>query len=155
MTRCSIAIIALFLALGVTAVTAVSLAADREPSPQPKAAASEQLYTCPMHPQIRWSRADSCPLCGMKLVAAKPATPKSQNGAAQGGKPRVNHETMTMPVHAGMQMDQGGMNHGMCGCGMCMEMMQMGNTGRNSSFVTQRAASQRAYRRIVRSGCGC
>ncbi|MBD3675036.1 MAG: efflux RND transporter periplasmic adaptor subunit [Planctomycetaceae bacterium] len=33
-------------------------------------AASETIYTCPMHPQIRQNSPGRCPICGMKLVEA-------------------------------------------------------------------------------------
>lgn len=29
------------------------------------------IYTCPMHPEISWSKPDKCPKCGMDLVPKK------------------------------------------------------------------------------------
>lgn len=41
------------------------------------AAASEepQTFTCPMHPEIVRGESGNCPICGMKLVPAKPKAP--------------------------------------------------------------------------------
>lgn len=30
-----------------------------------------KIYTCPMHPEISWSKPDKCPKCGMDLVLKK------------------------------------------------------------------------------------
>ena len=38
--------------------------------PVGQSAASDQVFTCPMHPQIRQPTLDRCPICGMELVAA-------------------------------------------------------------------------------------
>ena len=32
------------------------------------------IYTCPMHPQVRQIGSGSCPICGMTLEPAMPAT---------------------------------------------------------------------------------
>lgn len=32
-----------------------------------KSARQKPIYTCPMHPQIQWTGAVDCPVCGMKL----------------------------------------------------------------------------------------
>ena len=32
---------------------------------------SSAVYTCPMHPEIAWSKPDKCPKCGMDLVLKK------------------------------------------------------------------------------------
>jgi len=55
-----------------------------QPSPQtPKAASSQQgeqtqaeVWTCPMHPEVRESKPGKCPKCGMDLVLMK----KSESG---------------------------------------------------------------------------
>ena len=39
-----------------------------DPKPQPKPAGSEtEIYTCPMHPEVRQVGPGSCPICGMAL----------------------------------------------------------------------------------------
>lgn len=48
----------------------------RPPSAAPPAA-SKELYTCPMHPQVIQDKPGNCPICGMKLV------PKRQEPGAQ------------------------------------------------------------------------
>lgn len=35
-----------------------------------------KTYTCPMHPEVRGNKDESCPKCGMKLVAASTSLPK-------------------------------------------------------------------------------
>ena len=135
----------------------------------PRPAAKQQLYTCPMHPEIQWSRPDNCPICNMKLVAKRTKAPSRANG-------------MAMQDHAGMSMDGHAMDHDhhamgsmmMGGCAMCMEMMGMGGTGSMSGMQSHRARapaqSYRATRPVYRCysgaysrgssggpsvGCGC
>lgn len=46
--------------------------------------AGEQVYTCPMHSQIRQNEPGDCPICGMDLVPAGPqATPASASTSAE------------------------------------------------------------------------
>lgn len=35
-----------------------------------RSAQTKPLYSCPMHPQIQWTSAVDCPICGMKLKGA-------------------------------------------------------------------------------------
>ena len=49
----------------------------------PQEPASEQLWTCSMHPQIQQSEPGDCPLCGMELI------PLAESGAASNQKDRV------------------------------------------------------------------
>ena len=67
-------ILSLSLALA-TSVAAISAGVAYEPATQPNAnaASPKALYSCPIHPQIRWSKADNCPIRGMKLALAKTA----------------------------------------------------------------------------------
>lgn len=121
---------------------------------EPQAAAKKQIYTCPMHPEIQWSRADKCPICDMKLVmkGARPAVEKGQHD------------------HAGMSMPSNGMGHGHagmgsmmmgCGCSMCVEMMEMGST--NGTATKAVSPVNRSGRPLYRSysprggtgRCGC
>ncbi len=148
----------LTLAVGATVVAIASSTFAGEPAlpGSSKIGTPGRLYSCPMHRQIRWSRADLCPICGMKLVAVKV---QNQMPTEQAVQPRAetpaDHETLAMPSHAGMQMDRASMNHGMGGCGMCMEMMRMGKMN-NRPRATPRGAAQRGYGRGMRGGgCGC
>lgn len=61
--------------------------AKRERKPAPKempttVAVSGQVYTCPMHPEVREPQAGQCPICGMDLIpteeAAGPASQSTQ-----------------------------------------------------------------------------
>jgi Cu+-exporting ATPase len=48
------------------------------PKPSPAAGASDVVYTCPMHPQVRQLGPGACPICGMPL---EPETPGADDGA--------------------------------------------------------------------------
>ena len=48
----------------------------KEAPPGDKAPVAD-VYSCPMHPQIRKDKPGKCPICGMTLVK-QPAQPKSQ-----------------------------------------------------------------------------
>ncbi len=45
--------------------------------------AAAAVYTCPMHPQVRSDTPGKCPICGMKLVAAR----DHANHSGHGGQP--------------------------------------------------------------------
>lgn len=42
---------------------------------QPKAQPAAEVWTCPMHPEVREAKAGKCPKCGMDLVKATATTP--------------------------------------------------------------------------------
>ncbi|MBW8682991.1 efflux RND transporter periplasmic adaptor subunit [Chitinophaga rhizophila] len=52
----------------VALMPALLLAACKAPVKQEAAAAQQQTYTCPMHPQIIQHAPATCPICGMDLV---------------------------------------------------------------------------------------
>src|SRR5690242_21895639 len=39
----------------------------------PAPTGSGEIWTCPMHPQIRWDHAGNCPICGMALEPLQPS----------------------------------------------------------------------------------
>ncbi|HJP67569.1 MAG TPA: copper-translocating P-type ATPase, partial [Sphingomicrobium sp.] len=41
--------------------------------------ASGTIWTCPMHPQIRWDHPGNCPICGMALEPAEPSAVEEAN----------------------------------------------------------------------------
>jgi hypothetical protein len=69
---------------GLVAVLSLALAIagcgkpESQPSQQPQPGGDSsgqqatQLYTCPMHPDVRQSTPGKCPTCGMKLVPVAP-----------------------------------------------------------------------------------
>lgn len=152
------------LAVACLFVVASAVAFAQEPATPTSAPAGalQRLYSCPTHPQIRWSRADACPLCGMKLVATKIARPADEvDGDHSSMAPHV-HDGMGMPGHAGMSMDHGAMGHDMMGCEMCMQMMSMqtmsmGGMNHSPAPAAQKAAptAQRGYGKGGRGGRGC
>lgn len=119
-----------------------------------KAAPKKLPYTCPMHPQIQWTSAVDCPICGMKLKL------KGAKKSAQG--------EMTMETeHAGMEGmgegdqsmgDMSGMDDTMMCCPGCMGMGGMSGMGggngstKASSKGTSRRGSMGA---MAGMGCGC
>jgi hypothetical protein len=67
----------------VAASTTLAAEAEARPTKQPPPAAREappekQIYSCPMHPEVRSDTPGTCPKCGMKLVPAKPEPPAKQ-----------------------------------------------------------------------------
>lgn len=139
--------IAAFLIL---AAPAIVLAADAKKSAGTAPAVAKQLYTCPMHPQIQWTRPDKCPLCNMKLVA---------KGYAE--QDASEHAGMQMD-HQDMQPGQAGMGHMMMGrgCSMCMEMMGMGGMNGHAMQAAPAGASAKPMNRSYQArrssrGCGC
>ncbi|MBI5490034.1 MAG: efflux RND transporter periplasmic adaptor subunit [Deltaproteobacteria bacterium] len=50
-------------------------------APVVAAAKTGDVWTCPMHPQVRQDHPGSCPICGMTLVKEKPAEPQSSGQA--------------------------------------------------------------------------
>ena len=48
---------------------------EGERAPAPRAEAAGQVYTCPMHPEVRQSGPGDCPTCGMALEPAGPPAP--------------------------------------------------------------------------------
>lgn len=71
-----VAPIGLFLLVGILLIVILGVAQRvgwirAEAGPQATAgAAPQQIYTCPMHPQIRQPGPGRCPICGMPLVPA-------------------------------------------------------------------------------------
>ena len=50
-----------------------------KPQTAPPAAATDVIYTCPMHPQIRQNKPGNCPICGMAL---EPLTAAEETGTS-------------------------------------------------------------------------
>lgn len=49
----------------------VSHAVGRDSAPAQAAQAAQEVYTCPMHPEVRSEKPGKCPKCGMTLVKAQ------------------------------------------------------------------------------------
>ncbi len=66
----------LFLTKSAMPMIAQQVSIQREKAP-PKADA-QNIYTCPMHPEVRESKAGSCPKCGMALEPVTITAPKKK-----------------------------------------------------------------------------
>ena len=107
MTRFVTGCAALFAIAALVGIVGSLVRADE---PVAKALTAAPVYTCPMHPQVQWPQAASCPLCGMALKLKTPV--QSAPAAASAG--------------ASTAMDHGAM--GMGSCPNCMQMNGMGST---------------------------
>ena len=47
--------------------------------------AKHEMWTCPMHPEIRADQPGKCPTCGMDLVKQKPEAPEAKTSGAHKG----------------------------------------------------------------------
>src|SRR5579864_2694609 len=81
---------AAFLILAGIAGAVILAKRERTPVQEPEAVgagaaqSSAQMYTCPMHPEIRQQEPGKCPICGMSLVPAE--EPSGSGGQSpQGG----------------------------------------------------------------------
>jgi membrane fusion protein, copper/silver efflux system len=70
----------------------------------PAMAATKQMYTCPMDPQVRQDRPGKCPICGMNLVLEKNTTTADSTpppSAPKGKAPKIEAK----PVKASASTD--------------------------------------------------
>ncbi len=149
-----------FAALTLAAVASIlGTAAIAAPPARPFARKvtqlQQQLYTCPMHSDIRWTRPGACPECGMKMVAMK---------AGAGTVVRQN-ESKTMPGmpdessnhnHDGMEMNHNGMGGMSGGMGMGCGCMDMGGMSGGGASAGRKVMGSGSYGRGGGGGrCGC
>jgi hypothetical protein len=65
--RTSLAALATIAVLGIGTL-AVSTGGCKDKAPAPAMESHEEVYSCPMHPEVRQSEPGKCPECGMDLV---------------------------------------------------------------------------------------
>jgi hypothetical protein len=108
--------------------------------PVAKALTAAPVYTCPMHPQVQWPQAASCPLCGMalKLKTAVQTAPAA-TGAA---------EPMTMDHDSHGAMDMGS-------CPNCMQMPGMSGMVPVAPAAGGKIMAPASMRMSGGRGCGC
>jgi Cu(I)/Ag(I) efflux system membrane fusion protein len=54
-------------------------ACNHRPANPPAEATAEDIYTCPMHPQVKEHHPGNCPICGMTLVKKEFSTAEAKN----------------------------------------------------------------------------
>ena len=116
------------------------------------AAPAAPIYTCPMHPQVQWTKPTDCPICGMKLKVKQ-----SKADAIKRGAPADDHASMHMDEMSDMPgMAQDGMDDmEMCpGCMMNMGGMSKMNGGKQAPAAGQKA-SRGPMGAMAGMGCGC
>lgn len=75
-----------------------------QPSANVPADATQQVFTCPMHPEIRESKEGKCAICQMELVAIDPNNSESNEANATSAKAVNKH----CPIMGGDVADDGG-----------------------------------------------
>jgi len=63
-----------------------------------------QIWTCPMHPSIRSPKPGSCPICGMDLVPAGPASTSPKNKTTENPSTPSSKEKSLSPMAEGSQI---------------------------------------------------
>ncbi|MEL1239496.1 heavy metal-binding domain-containing protein [Flavobacterium flavipallidum] len=102
-------LLSLFLAVSVTVVAQTT---ERSSTKE----ASKNIYTCPMHPEIKSDQPGKCPKCGMDLVAKK-----MKEGKHKKMKADKNAKKFCCPMHSSEMSDK----PSKCSkCGMDMKAMK-------------------------------
>ena len=70
----------------VTQTTATA-PAPAKAATQPNAQPAAEVWTCPMHPEVRDAKAGKCPKCGMDLVKAAAPAPTPASAPAPAAAP--------------------------------------------------------------------
>src|SRR3954466_6791588 len=68
-----------FTVVIIVAASLLPACGSKEIKEEKTAASSEEIYTCPMHPQIQEHHPGDCPICGMKLVKKSATTATVNN----------------------------------------------------------------------------
>ncbi len=74
MKKISVYIIIVFISVGLLPV-----ACKNNPATPPPVQAAEEIYTCPMHPQVMEHHPGNCPICGMTLVKKEFTSAEAKN----------------------------------------------------------------------------
>ncbi|MCG8424892.1 MAG: efflux RND transporter periplasmic adaptor subunit [Proteobacteria bacterium] len=85
------------VALAITAAFAVGVCTANDDAPAPPAEhehTAEQVWTCPMHPQIRTNQEGNCPICGMALVRVEQS--EQDSDSSDPGRITLNQRAKTL-----------------------------------------------------------
>lgn len=118
------------------------------------AAPASPLFTCPMHPQVQWTKPVECPICGMKLKLKTAKADATKRDTASG-----DHGEMDMDDMSGMSATPEEAMDGMEGMMMCpgcmMNMKSMPGMGGKASPPASQKPSGGTMRGMAGVGCGC
>lgn len=71
-----------------------------------------EIYTCPMHPEIRSDKPGKCPKCGMTLVKKKAKTPVKRSVQKKQSSSAPEKKTTAVAVQPGQEVDTPSMHIG-------------------------------------------
>jgi RND family efflux transporter MFP subunit len=113
-------------------------------------AAAEELWTCPMHPQILQEEPGSCPICGMDLVPVEREADEAEPRAAAAD--HGQEELWTCPMHPQILQEE----PGSCPiCGMDLVPVEasadQGHAGEHPPDAVRQAATVRIDPAVVQN----
>jgi Cu(I)/Ag(I) efflux system membrane fusion protein len=104
-------------------------------------AADKDVYSCPMHPQVRQDHSGKCPICGMNLVKSDSAETQSVSANStptQTESPSTGAAKYQCPMHPTIVRDRPG------DCPICgMKLVKMKSASKDPAVTTSSAATKK------------